>query len=76
MSALESLEAINQRLIDLQIQLHLSEVKGTVMDRLKDTHFLDMLLGSVFLARFDVERCLTPDMTITTSRQATSTSQA
>ncbi|MCB1387997.1 MAG: sulfate permease, partial [Rhodobacteraceae bacterium] len=33
-SALESLEAINTRLKDLGIGLHLSEVKGPVMDRL------------------------------------------
>ena len=34
-SALESLEAINQRLKDMGVGLHLSEVKGPVMDRLQ-----------------------------------------
>ena len=34
-SALESLEAINHRLADAGVCLHLSEVKGPVMDRLK-----------------------------------------
>lgn len=53
MSALESLEAINHRLIDLDIKLHLTEVKGPVMDRLKRSHFLDELNGEVFLAQYD-----------------------
>ncbi|NKX42721.1 sulfate permease, partial [Rhodobacteraceae bacterium R_SAG2] len=39
LSALESLEAINTRLKDADIRLHLSEVKGPVMDRLKRSHF-------------------------------------
>jgi SulP family sulfate permease len=34
-SALESLEAINSRLKDIGVGLHLSEVKGPVMDRLR-----------------------------------------
>ena len=52
-SALESLEAINHRLRDLGVGLHLSEVKGPVMDRLRKTHFLDQLNGSVFLSQYD-----------------------
>ncbi len=39
-SALESLEAINLRLRDAGVRLHLSEVKGPVMDRLRRSHFL------------------------------------
>lgn len=50
-SGLESLEAINHRLSDGGIRLHLSEVKGPVMDRLKRTHFLDELSGRVFLSQ-------------------------
>ena len=50
-SGLESLEAINHRLHDGGIGLHLSEVKGPVMDRLKRTHFLDELSGKVFLSQ-------------------------
>lgn len=50
-SGLESLEAINHRLADGNISLHLSEVKGPVMDRLKRTHFLDDLSGRVFLSQ-------------------------
>lgn len=50
-SGLESLEAINHRLGDAGIGLHLSEVKGPVMDRLKRTNFLDELNGKVFLSQ-------------------------
>ena len=50
-SALESIEAINHRLEDGGISLHLSEVKGPVMDRLKRSHFLEQLSGKVFLSQ-------------------------
>ena len=53
LSALESLEAINTRLKDADIRLHLSEVKGPVMDRLKRSHFLDELTGEVFLSQHE-----------------------
>lgn len=53
MSALESLEAINSRLKELNIRLHFSEVKGPVMDRLKRSHFLEDLGGEVFLSQYD-----------------------
>lgn len=59
-SALESLEAINQRLTELGIGLHLSEVKGPVMDRLKATHFLHELNGRVFLSQYDAWRAMVP----------------
>ncbi|SEM89761.1 SulP family inorganic anion transporter [Palleronia pelagia] len=57
-SALESLEAINQRLKDMEVGLHLSEVKGPVMDRLRRSHFLDQLNGRVFLSQHDAWRAL------------------
>ena len=50
-SGLESLEAINHRLSDSGIDLHLSEVKGPVMDRLKRTEFLEKIGGRVFLSQ-------------------------
>ncbi|MBX7459276.1 sulfate permease [Qipengyuania sp. 1NDH17] len=50
-SGLESLEAINHRLGDGGIGMHLSEVKGPVMDRLKRTHFLEELNGKIFLSQ-------------------------
>ena len=51
MSALESLEAIHARLSDLQVRLHLSEVKGPVMDRLAGTEFLAHLSGQIHLSQ-------------------------
>lgn len=53
LSALESLEAINERLKLANVKLHLSEVKGPVMDRLKRSHLLDHLSGQVFLSQMD-----------------------
>src|SRR3546814_18620370 len=49
-SALESLEAVNNRLGGAGVKLHLSEVKGQVMDRLQRSSFLDALRGEVFLS--------------------------
>ena len=60
LSALESLEAINQRLQEMGIKLHLSEVKGPVMDGLEKTHFLDALTGQVFLSQYDAWIKLAP----------------
>ncbi|MBC57400.1 MAG: sodium-independent anion transporter [Confluentimicrobium sp.] len=59
-SALESLEAIDHRLTDMGLKLHLSEVKGPVMDRLSRTHFLHELSGRVFLTQYGAVRELTP----------------
>lgn len=58
MSALETLEEINQRLGEMGIRLHLSEVKGPVMDRLERSHLLDQLSGQVFLAHWDAWEAL------------------
>lgn len=62
MSAVESLEAINLRLKDVDIKLHLSEVKGPVMDKLEETHFLKEITGEVFLSQYDAIRKLTPEL--------------
>ncbi len=59
-SALESLEAINERLHDANVMLHLSEVKGPVMDRLKRSHFLEDLSGRVYLTQYDAVRTISP----------------
>lgn len=56
LSALESLEMINQRLREMGVKLHLSEVKGPVMDRLKEQHFLKEMTGKVFLSQFQAAR--------------------
>jgi SulP family sulfate permease len=52
LSALESLEVINSRLSEMNVKLHLSEVKGPVMDQLKNQHFIQNLGGEVFLSQF------------------------
>ena len=59
-SALETLEALNARLQDMGVRLHLSEVKGPVMDKLKNTHFLSALSGEVFLSQHDAWAALSP----------------
>lgn len=48
-SALESLQAIDHRLTDAGVKLHLSEVKGPVMDKLQRSGWLAHLSGQVFL---------------------------
>lgn len=59
-SALESLEAINERLGHSDVMLHLSEVKGPVMDRLKRSDFLEHLSGRVYLTQFDAVHTINP----------------
>jgi sulfate permease, SulP family len=49
-SALESLEAINHRLADGGVTLHLSEVKGPV-DALQRSSLLEHLTGDIFLSQ-------------------------
>ncbi|WP_425427205.1 SulP family inorganic anion transporter [Actibacterium ureilyticum] len=58
-SALESLSAIDHRLSDMGLKLHLSEVKGPVSDRLAGTHFLKNLSGKVFLSQYQAVNELT-----------------
>lgn len=61
-SALESLEAIDQRLHDAGISLHLSEVKGPVMDKLQRNELLTRLSGQVFLTNYQAIQTLTPEV--------------
>ena len=61
LSALESLQALNERLRDMGVTLHLSEVKGPVMDRLARTGFLGELSGKVFLTQNEAFEALTKD---------------
>ena len=65
-SALESLEAISHRLTDSGVSLHLSEVKGPVMDALARSHFLEQLTGKVFLSQDDAFSALVDDDGTTT----------
>lgn len=61
LSALESLEAINERLQAAGVKLHLSEVKGPVMDKLQRSHLLTLMTGQVFLSQMEaIEGLLGP----------------
>jgi len=60
LSALESLELVNERLDGLNIQLHLSEVKGPVMDRLEGTHLKESLTGNVYMSQYEAVIVLAP----------------
>ncbi|PCJ21875.1 MAG: sodium-independent anion transporter [SAR86 cluster bacterium] len=51
MSALGTLEKINEALEELGIKLHLSEVKGPIMDKLIDTDFFKNLSGNNYLSQ-------------------------
>jgi SulP family sulfate permease len=59
LSALEALEEINQRLLENGVTLHLSEVKGPVMDALKRSDFLNHLQGEIFLSHHAAVQKLT-----------------
>lgn len=59
-SALESLEAIVERLHAAGVQLHLSEVKGPVMDQLRRSDFLEHFGGQVFVSQYQALRVLDP----------------
>ena len=58
LSAIESLERLNGDLQVLHIHLHLSEVKGPVMDFLMQAQFLPKLSGQVFLSHYEAYRQL------------------
>ena len=50
LSAVDALNSINQTLDELGIKLHLSEVKGPIMDRLASTGFFETLTGHNYLS--------------------------
>lgn len=58
-SALETLESIVHRLGDMGVRLHLSEVKGPVMDRLRRSDLPGALGGQVFLSHHEAVTALT-----------------
>jgi len=51
LSALAVLESVNERMQEAGVQLHLSEVKGPVMDCLEKTEFIKKLSGNVYLSQ-------------------------
>ncbi len=52
-SALETLKNINERLIEQGVILHLSEVKGPVLDALTNVDFIESLSGNVYVSQFE-----------------------
>lgn len=64
MSALDVLETINRRLKEAGITLHLSEVKGPVMDRLRKSAFLAELTGEIFLSHYEAVVSLDPALPV------------
>lgn len=52
LSALETLEEINSELHKLEIKMHLSEVKGPVMDRLNQSNLIKELSGKIYLTHY------------------------
>ncbi|EMO0276874.1 MAG: sulfate permease [Moraxellaceae bacterium] len=65
-SALDSLEAIAERLNIAGVQLHLSEVKGPVMDQLRRSDFLERFGGQVFISQYQALKTLAPELTLST----------
>ena len=68
-SALDSLEAIVERLRTAGVQLHLSEVKGPVMDQLRRSNFLEDFGGQVFISQFEALKTLAPQIAQQTLEQ-------
>ena len=62
LSALEMLEDLNRELLQLGIQLHLSEVKSPVMDRLNSSRLINMLSGKIFLSHYQAIQTLSPEI--------------
>lgn len=64
LSALEMLEDLNQELKQLQIQMHLSEIKSPVMDRLSKSQLIKELTGQIFLSHYQAIQTLSPEMLV------------
>ena len=61
-SALDSLVAINQRLKEGGVILHFSELKGPVLDSLKNSDLMSQLTGKVYLTQFDAVSSISPEL--------------
>lgn len=62
-SGLETLESMRIRLLSAGVVLHLSEVKGPVMDHLQRSSLLQHLSGPVFLSQYQALQQLDPEFT-------------
>ncbi|PXA74667.1 MULTISPECIES: SulP family inorganic anion transporter [Vibrio] len=58
-SALESLHLIAERVAQSGITMHLSEVKGPVMDEMRRSTFLEHFTGQIFISQFQAFSHLT-----------------
>lgn len=58
-SALESLHLIAERVAQSGITMHLSEVKGPVMDEIQRSTFLEHFTGQIFISQFQAFSYLT-----------------
>ena len=67
LSALKSPAAVSHRPTDGGVTLHLTEVKGPVMDWLKRSHFPEALTGEVHLPQYDAVASVKPDLARRTS---------
>ncbi len=56
------LEELNGELLQLGIQLHLSELKSPVMDRLNSSSLINMLSGKIFLSHYQAVQTLSPEI--------------
>jgi SulP family sulfate permease len=60
LSAFEVLESVNEHLREVGVTLHLSEVKGPIMDCLEKTEFLQHITGNVYLSQHQALAALDP----------------
>lgn len=63
-SALDALEGIAEQLRSAEVQLHLAEVKGPVMDRLQRSDFLQRFGGQVFISQYQALCTLDPQCAV------------
>ncbi len=63
-SALDALEGIAEQLRSAEVQLHLAEVKGPVMDRLLRSDFLEHFGGQVFISQYQALCTLDPQCAV------------
>ena len=62
LSAVEMLEDVNAELNKVNIKLHLSEIKGPVMDKLQHSKLLKHLSGKIYLTHFQAMQQLSPEV--------------
>jgi SulP family sulfate permease len=61
-SSISNIDLSAGELLQLGIQLHLSEVKSPVMDRLNSSRLINMLSGKIFLSHYQAIQTLSPEI--------------